>query len=58
MFRGTTIDELMDLVERAEEHARGQVATPYEARLLPVYNDQAYEPVWQTRDWREMIEVA
>lgn len=65
MFRGTTIDELMETVERAEQHAResDHGRTMSAAGAPPAYATD-WQPTnwqsidWQTRDWRELVEVA
>jgi len=49
MFQGTTIDELMSSVQRAEEHAREQKQATERDRLQQL---RRFE--WR----REMIEVA
>lgn len=51
MFQGTTIDELISSVERAEEHARQQRQDDPMAlsfRQVPL----------QRTEWQELIEVA
>ena len=48
MFAGTTIDELIKSVERAEKHAREEQKKPYTE--FPVYQQQ--------NNWREVVEVA
>ena len=49
MFQGTTIDELMSSVQRAEEHAREQKQAAERERMQQL---RRYE--WR----RELIEVA
>jgi hypothetical protein len=51
MFQGTTIDELINSVERAEEHARKQQKDEPMAMNLRQY------PLQRTQ-WQELIEVA
>jgi lipopolysaccharide biosynthesis regulator YciM len=46
MFAGTTIDELIKSVERAEKHARDE----QKKQDFPVYQQQ--------NNWREAVEVA
>ncbi len=53
MFRGTLIDELIASVERAEEHARMEAASP-RSREMEVFTPRAYE----LRYREEMIGVA
>ena len=47
MFAGTTIDELIEKVERAEKHAREE----HKPTFMPDF------PVYQNR-WQEVAEVA
>lgn len=49
MFAGTTIDELIKSVERAEKHAREEQKN-FKAPDFPVYQQQ--------NSWRETFEVA
>ena len=64
IFRGTTIDELIESVQRAEQNAGHRDAMVRTVPLLPVYNDEAYTASeaysreWLARDWHEVIEVA
>ena len=42
MFAGTTIDELIKSVERAEKHAREEQKNVLD---FPIYQQQKWEPV-------------
>jgi hypothetical protein len=50
MFHGTTIEDLMQIVERAEEHAQTieQVASVKQADVLPgfFYEMNRQKPTW------------
>jgi hypothetical protein len=52
MFKGTTIEELISSVCRAEEHAR--LTHELEAQLQA----EAMPQLWQQTQYRELIEVA
>ena len=50
MFAGTTIEELIKSVERAEKHAREEQKKNFKTPEFPVYQQQ--------NSWRETFEVA
>jgi hypothetical protein len=42
MFAGTTIDELLDMVQKVENKAETEIRLKEEIRMVPVYS-QAYD---------------
>ena len=48
MFAGTTIDELIEKVERAEKHAREEHKPEFTVTDFPLYQS----------NWRDVAEVA